>query len=247
MLVKEKPFFNDPFQDVIKSLGLFTGAPPAIITDWKAAEANDWFINNSSMSDIKSYLSGTSMFGGDEIYLVFGTEVHLRVLEGKSLRNLPEHPDYLKFYNLTAEHLHNIGLMVEAFRADPVAMELLKNTVREKERWRLVNGVWVRGTIDAEKKSGRKIGVDLKTTSAKSEAEFIRLALHKYDYPRQGEVYKCLRDLDDFVFIAMQKQEPFNRFYMWLSDHETACIQAQHEAAFLLEFYRQHGKLKRVA
>lgn len=235
------------FQKVIADLGVFTGPPPAIITDWKAAEANDWFINNSSMSDTKHFLSGSSMFGGDEIYLVFGTEVHLRVLEGKSLKDLPKHPDYHKFKNLTDEHLINIGCMVEAFNADPVAVGLLRNTVREKERWRLVNGVWVRGTIDAEKLKGRKIGIDLKSTSAKSEAEFIRSALQKYDYPRQGEVYKALRDLDDFVFIAMQKQEPFNRFYLWFSDYETACIQAQHEAAFLLEFYRQHGKLKRVA
>lgn len=246
MLITEKEFFNNPFQDVIKSLGVFTGAPPTVITDWKAAEANDWFINNSSMSDIKHFLSGSSMFGGDEIYLVFGTEVHLRVLEGKSLGECPDHPDYMKFFNLTTDHLISIGLMVKAFNADPQAVKLLRSTIREKERWRKVNGVWVRGTIDAESTTKYKIGVDLKTTSAKSEAEFIRLAVNKYDYPRQGEVYKTLRDLDDFVFIAMQKQEPYSRFYLWLSDYETACIQAQHEAAFLLEFYRQHGKLKKA-
>lgn len=112
--------------------------------------------------------------------------------------------------------------------------------------------IWgMHGTIDLyKKKAGRRIVIDLKTTSEITEEGFIKKAI-KLSYPRQGVVYELLPDdkpADEVYFIGISKvnlgseEKPhFPHFIFDLNNYAKEKSYAQKEAEFLLTFYKNYG------
>lgn len=107
------------------------------------------------------------------------------------------------------------------------------------------------GTIDLKKKlrRGKRI-IDLKSTSAKTEEEFIKKAI-AFDYPRQGVVYENLDnplDCDETFFIGVSKhnagteKKPFYPHWIFdLNNFQQQKNYARNEAEFLLTFAKNYG------
>jgi uncharacterized protein YutD len=95
------------------------------------------------------------------------------------------------------------------------------------------------GDIINQKKS---FGADLKTTSCRTNRQFVDLALRKYDYLRQSWCYKQVEELEDFYFIGIQKQEPFEVFILNIKDYAKEERQSIKETRFLLEFFKHYGR-----
>lgn len=190
------------------------------------------YISNSGLGEIKRVLLNGPPFLGDEIHLHFGSEVHKRFLLYKKSK-----------FKFTAEQEADINGMIEALDKDPFVSRIVSSAVFEKEYIRKVEGVNVKVILDIKGvKKNRGIGADLKTTSCSTHQAFVKSALEKYDYLRQGKLYKEAEKLDDFYFIGIQKRKPYRVFIMDVSDYAKEEAAAWEEAKFLIEFFRMFGR-----
>lgn len=206
-------------------------------------------INNSGLARIKRILSGGAPFLGGERYLQFGTEYHYRCLERKVGKWLPSN---------SLEKDAMVG-MQQSLLSCKLFTSNYPGSIREK---RVIHpkafGIHrMHGTIDLKKIKGKqRIGIDLKTTSATTEAEFIKKAF-ELGYPRQGCVYEELEALTEFYFIGVSKnfeveddgitpvlvkgKKVYPHWVMDLNNYSNEKIAATEEACFLLEFFHEFG------
>lgn len=188
-------------------------------------------------------MTGGSPFLGGERYLVFGTEFHLRALKrrkGVWQAYDETEDDAMKGMVKT---LLNCKLFTDNFNGATIE-KLHKNPKAFG-----IHGM--HGTLDLKKpKRGGKRIIDLKTTSATTEEEFIQKAI-SLDYPRQGIVYEELdnrRPDDECYFIGVSKknigtkQKPkYPLFIMDLNNFQNEKRISTNEAEFFLNFYHQYG------
>lgn len=190
-------------------------------------------ISNSGLSEIKRILMSGRPFLGDEKYLIFGSELHIRFLEGKPSKLLTDQEEY------------DLASMVLNLNRNLFVQRLMKDSQREITEIGLIDDIrfkWI-GDITNQVSKRKRIGADLKTTSAKTEKEFISLALNKYDYLRQGWCYRTAGKLDEFYFIGIQKHEPYNVYILNVKDYAKEENRIVKETKFLLSIYKQYGRV----
>jgi len=192
----------------------------------------DDYISHSGLSEIKRVLLNNSPFLGDEIHLKIGAEVHLRSLKFKKSK-----------FRFKPEIEKNIKGMVKALKENELWQFLMKVCEKEKEHTRNVLGVKLKVILDLKGKGKyKRLGADLKTTSCKTERAFIKAALEKYDYLRQGWLYKQAEGLDEFYFIGVQKTYPYNIFIFDVADYAKEEAAIAKETKWLIWFYKKFGR-----
>jgi hypothetical protein len=205
----------------LKGSRIFCGKPD------KAA-----YISNSGLSEIKRILLSGKPYLGDEIHLHIGKEVHLRSLLFRTAKK--------KF---TKQQEKEIQGMCKALADNVFWQFLMKHCKKEGEHTRKLFGVNVKVILDL-KGTGKykRLGADLKTTSCKTEAAFIKSAIEKYDYLRQGWLYKEAEGLDNFYFIGVQKHYPHKVFILDVADYAKEEKAIALETLFLIELYKLFGR-----
>lgn len=192
------------------------------------------YISNSGLSEIKRVLISGMPFLGNEVYLHEGSEVHSRHLEKRQLRKLDQDTE------------ERISGMLKSLNQHKFVKKLMASSIKEVTTIKKVHGANCKVVLDIRGiKTLRRLGADLKTTSAKTEQQFIKLAIEKYDYLRQGWIYKQAEDLDEFFFIGIQKQKPHNVYILDQNNYEKEERAAAREGKFLIDFYKQHGRVAR--
>ena len=185
-------------------------------------------ISNSGLSEIKRILMSGRPFLGDEKYLIFGSELHTRFLLDRPSRVLSEEEEF------------DLLNMQEALNHHLFVNRLMNNSIREITAIGLIDKIrfkWIGDIVN------KKVGADIKTTSAKSEKEFINLALEKYDYLRQGWCYTVAGKLKEFYFIGIQKHEPYNVYILNTKDYAKQETKVIKETRFLLDIFTQYGRV----
>lgn len=102
------------------------------------------------------------------------------------------------------------------------------------------------GTLDINN-NRKKIMIDLKTTSAATEEEFISKAI-KLSYPRQGCVYEELSGHKESIFIGISKknigteEKPHYPIFLFeTNNYGKEKDYAREEVEYLLNFYKTYG------
>jgi hypothetical protein len=188
-------------------------------------------ISVSGLAEIKRVLCNEPPFLGDERYLIFGSELHRRFLINT------------KHSRLTFAEEQSIKNMIDSLNKHKFVKSLMRNSIREVADFGIVHGArfkWIGDIVKQEKKI--RIGADIKTTSVKNESEFVKLAIEKYDYLRQGWCYKQAGKLDEFYFIGIQKKEPYSVYILNTSDYETEERRQTHETKFLIDIFKEYGR-----
>lgn len=186
-------------------------------------------INNSGLGVLKNRLLCLAPFKGNESHFAIGSEVHKRVLEPKRK---------IKRFIKAEEIL--IRAMVSALLGNAVMQGLLKGSIKEKTLTGVVHGVPMHGTLDINHKRKKNLAADIKTTSAKSQADCIKSCI-MYGYFRQALVYMALSKTKDFIFIFVQKTENPKIFFVNVKDYPAEMAYAEKELKFLLYFYANYG------
>lgn len=181
---------------------------------------------------------GIPLFRGGESFLKFGSELHRSVLEPKS---------EVKFKDFNKDEKTRMTGMRRSLEKHKLFQDYMNGADKEITLHKVINGVRVRGTLDIRQiqyfSQTYRRGGDIKTTSTKTEKEFIKSAI-KYDYLRQAWVYTQLSSLDVFTFFGVQKYEPYEVFTLHAHDYPEQYEAARKEAVFLLEFYKRYGHPK---
>jgi hypothetical protein len=189
--------------------------------------------SHSGLGVILNELCGRPQFNGSESFLWFGNYVHELWLLGKVSAKLAR--------KLTKEQKELAKLMVAALIAHPVCASLYKNSKREIKRKIRLNGVLMAFILDIHKVKER-IGVDLKTTSARNMADFIKKA-KELGYFRQAQTYMLAAKLKEFYFIGITKEPQPQIFILNVADHKEEMEYALHELQWLLYMFKMYGKL----
>lgn len=199
-------------------LSKFTGKPDP-----------DQYISHSGLAGIKRVLCSEPPFLGDEIYLRFGGEVHSRFLENKKTQ---------EFDKAMELQLKN---MIDSLNKHLFVRKLMNGSSFEQSLIEQVYGVNLRVIIDIYNPV-KGYAADLKTTSCRNEQQFIKSAIQKYDYIRQGWCYKQVGNIPDFYFIGIQKHPPYQVFILNQSNYEREEKKSEKEAKFLIDFYKEFGR-----
>jgi hypothetical protein len=190
------------------------------------------YISNSGLSEIKRILLSGAPYLGDEVHLHLGKEVHLRSLLFRRTKR--------KFSKKIETDIKG---MCESLAKNSFWKILMQVCEKEKEHIRKIHGVNVKVILDLKGlKAYKRLGADLKTTSCKTKEQFIKTAIEKYDYLRQGWLYKQAEDLDDFYFIGVQKHYPYKVFILDTADYEKEEQAIAKETLWLIELYKLVGR-----
>lgn len=164
----------------------------------------------------------------EKAYNVFGRAVHELFLLGKPGK-----------FELTKEEIKQRKKMITSLNKHPVVKKLMAQcNIREKRRPATIYGVSIKFTPDAH---GKKIMLDLKTTSCRNRAVFIESAF-EYGYFRQGRTYGKALGINEYWIIGIQKQAPYNVFLVLITEYKEWIDYVDKELEFLLYFYKHYGK-----
>lgn len=196
----------------------------------------DTGINNSGLGRIKRILTGGAPFLGSPRVFQMGTEFHYRCLNRKKGKWKPIDEKEKGSMEGMVKSIHTCKLFLKLLPGSTVEKKIIKPQAFGIHR--------MHGTPDLRK---RRVGLDLKTTSATTEEEFIA-KVFELDYDRQDVVYEELADLDEFYFIGVCKEnmgtekKPF--YPHWVVDmnnYEKQKQIAEEQAKFLLTFFHDFG------
>jgi hypothetical protein len=188
------------------------------------------YMSNSYLGRVKNQLFGIPPFEFPPDFFVFGDQFHKRILLDES--------EFEKKI-LTDEEEERLAGMTEAANRFIPLQEILDHKDVEKEiRCDTDDPEWLgmMGYLDI--KHGRR-GVDLKSTSATSYAGFVRAA-RKYDYFRQGVVYKKIGPLDEYIIAGVQKKPPHQIFWLDVDCFEPEMLLAERETKLLLHIIKHY-------
>jgi len=192
-------------------------------------------VSNSTLSRLKDELMGKSRKAIGRKG-VFGNAFHERVLEPNSYEPTK--------YNLRPSEMKRLELMYQAIQKDSLTRKLLaKATGKEVVKtWiDVATNILCKGKLDLVLASFGEVA-DLKTTAAKSEAEFIN-TMELYDYDRQGAFYGGGVGAKRFRFIAVQKVEPFNVYHFVFDSNSEFLRRGKKKADFLLKKYKERQEV----
>ena len=191
-------------------------------------------VSNSDLTRLKEehlgYWSVPSARFIPEKTKVFGRAFHQHLLEPETIGTVMEQllPDLLADQDkLAPKQTEQLETLMQTIRQDAFCRRYL----RMSERERIVlstdptTGVACKARLDLVYTSPKRrnaLVVDLKTTSARTQAQFLE-SCYNYDYDRQAAFYiDSLRNADNrewaatrqfrFVFIGIMKQRPHRLF-----------------------------------
>ena len=185
------------------------------------------------MNEVKRYLIGEPAFFGNEKFLHFGTEVHRAILE-------PEKEPSHTFNN---EEMERITAMTKAAKEHPNVKYDLARSDKEQSVYGYIEGVKFRIILDMQHTFDCPVrfGADLKTTSVRTEAAFMKSA-REYGYFRQVYVYKTVGGLDVSRIYALQKKAPFSIYTIDSSRFIGEMIAAEEEVKMLISIIKKSGR-----
>ena len=140
---------------------------------------------------------------------------------------------------LNSQQYADVIGMRNAIMAHGNAKNLLQNGDPEVSCLEEIDGVQVRARADWLRRDN--IIVDLKTTQDASPEEFAS-SMAKFNYHRQAAWYKHLfgkagMEIDDFIFVCVEKVEPYAVAVYRLSDEDIE--QGLRECLSLFDIYRE--------
>ena len=163
-------------------------------------------ISNSDLTEFKNFIFGDTQAKPLKAF-AFGTALHELVLEPATIVEVPDSVDLTLIQRL-ARIARNDKFLKWALRFSK------KETVR---LWQdPVTGLELKSKLDIIHKN--RIVVDIKSTSCKSLAEFLKTC-EQYDYDRQAAFYLDSIGARKFVFVAVQKVSPY---HVWTIEHHSA-------------------------
>jgi hypothetical protein len=186
--------------------------------------------SHSGLEAIKNALLGNPPFKQEQRFLIFGTALHELFLENKKAG---------AYNSLTPLEQRTVEAMVKALNKTVVVRALMEGGVREVKVIQEFKGVLLATILD-NKQERKKVGFDLKSTTATTMSDFMGKA-EVFGYPRQGLTYKLTAALNDFFFVAVSKKFPHPVFVYNLTDHNLKA--AEGELDFLIYFYKVYGKI----
>lgn len=184
--------------------------------------------SHSAMEVIKKAWCGQEQFAGGEEFLHFGNALHERCLEDNHKRQVPIHQVEL------------LASMASIFKAHKIIAALMKGAVCEKKFMVTLNGVKVVVILDI-RQIKKRLGADLKTTTAKSLADCIKKAI-EYGYFRQGLTYIKAAKLNHFFFVFISKETAPQVFILDVAKFPAEMKYAEQELEWLLYMFKNYGK-----
>lgn len=152
--------------------------------------------------------------------LVFGKELHSRLLEQKKLETL------------SAEEEKHLRAMLKALDESKLVQKLMKGCVTEVEFKQLLAGVMVLGFIDIDVRPAHVS--DLKTTSTTSMNAFVK----SMDF-LQAAIYLAVSGAKDFYYIGINKKPPYPLFIFGVSQYPDRLKLANKELGMLLRYLKK--------
>lgn len=187
-------------------------------------------ISNSYLLTLKRALLGERQFYGSEAHLVFGTEHHKRILEpGEQWTELQS----------PKQEIQSSG-MRQVTDASERFQEILRGSQREQVIHFWYRGVLVQIRVDILKPDE---GYDYKTTTAKSEAEFLRKA-RELDYWQQILLYQEGTGVERWGIIGQDKDETaaeavrHQLYWLAMNDYPLYFEEAKDQLDYLVDTHK---------
>jgi hypothetical protein len=209
----------------------YSTEPQVLALIMERIRAKKDYVSNSYLSSIKSAMHDGRQLTGKERFLLFGNELHKRVLEPKrkKIKLFPEEEEMMK-------------AMVDAAKSHSVISKKLKSHHHEIEFDRaIVKGLpEVKVILDL---FTIEDGDDLKTTVTASPDAFLK-ASYNYDYFRQGWLYMKTCNLKTFTFWGIEKKKNNPKiFELPVMDYKHHLEEGKEQAILLMETHSTFKKL----
>lgn len=187
-------------------------------------------ISNSDLTEFKNHLFGYSDKKPVKAF-AFGTALHSQLLEPKTAPPIPADVD--------AELLRYLSERVRKHRFCRWVLQFSR-----KENLNLFTdpdtGLDCKSKIDILHKN--RLIVDFKSTSSRDYRSFLETCV-KYDYDRQAAFYLDSISASRFVFIGIQKVEPYDLFYFEPTCAPRFIAQGRKKYKALLRAWQQQNYL----
>lgn len=159
-------------------------------------------VSNSDLTELRNQLFGFPQRGSTKAFL-FGEILHRCLLEKGDLltETMPQ--------GVKPAHLQPL---LDRARQDPFVRWVLRFGVKEKSHLFTDPGTGLMCKCKTDVLYKNRLIVDIKTTSQPSRAAFLE-SCHEYDYHRQAAFYLDGVGARRFVFVGLQKREPYEVFY----------------------------------
>jgi hypothetical protein len=161
--------------------------------------------SNSDLSEFKRLLIGDNRPLPKNAFH-FGSVFHQMILE-------PEKISGDTWISFTDEQQEKLFMMHNRVTEHKTVQKFLSSKRREEVHLFEAEGLECKSKLDL---IANNLIVDFKTTSAKDYQAFVASIL-KYDYHRQAAFYTDSAQAEGFAFIGVQKQAPFDIFYVELT------------------------------
>lgn len=192
-------------------------------------------VSNSDLTRLKEEHLGYSMNSGPARYTmdkakVFGRTFHQHLLEPETIGTVLQQllPDLTPgLDNLEPNQVDKLNTLMKTIRQDTFCRRYLRQSERERTVLSTdpTTGVACKARLDMVYTSPKRrnaLVIDVKTTSARTQAQFLE-SCYTYDYDRQAAFYlDSLRHSEAnewastqqfrFVFIGVMKQRPHRLF-----------------------------------
>jgi len=192
----DKEYYSDRSYMSNSSLKLLRESP----TKFSLWRENKWNYPNASFFAVGSALHALFLEGKETALVYEGTR------RGKEWLKFSEENEGRDILN--PRELNCVHDMYDKLKHSPKVMELMSNFRPEVPATGALMGVPLKGKADAliQDWNGSYL-VDLKTT-AKSISEFQKGARYML-YNQQAALYKYLFEVDDFYFVVIEKEFPY--------------------------------------
>lgn len=187
-------------------------------------------VSNSLLGDVKRIINGQPLFKCSPETLEFGSQVHEESLESELYTSKLSLESYIK-------NIHKVGNIGEALRKNSLFKLFLNDpkTQYEQEVFFEIDGIPCKLKADLRL---RKIIGDIKTTDAKTRAEFEARAV-EYGYHRQGAWYLDGTNSEKFIIFAISKKYPHPTFTYILDYDDPEIREGREEYKYLFEEYKK--------
>ena len=189
------------------------------------------FISNTDLSEAKNRALGITRQPNPQA-LAFGSHFHTAVLEPARYERTPQRVPWQQLEDLAA-----------AVRRQRFCRDLLYRGQAEQTHTATheATGLTVKVRPDlmiTSPKTGRRVIVDFKTTSAQDYAHFVATIEH-YDYDRQAALYSDLLGAARFIIVGVQKKSPFEVWQFEVTPAPGLIEQGRKKYERLLKVYAQ--------
>lgn len=167
-------------------------------------------VSNSFMSTIYSVMHwGQPGLSVNDSILLFGTLFHESVLEPDLFDNSSQ--------GIEGEWLDRLRGMRDATLEVPEFARLLADRYSqiERQRFGVYRGHNAKCIVDLK---NRDVIVDLKSTSCRSRKNFISKMV-EYGYHRQALMYRVMTGASEAIFLAVEKNYPFQTYWIDMRDY----------------------------